>query len=145
MWRTVTLATLSLLSATPCRAACHIDHFKFLYGSDTTATMHVSSGGRCTINLVLGHTGSIKSIQVAERAKHGSASYNGGIAYPEIAYQSSHGYKGEDAFAFTVDGQGRLPKRSLNHSCFRRRQIAEIRSAMQRERSQPITRRFAGG
>jgi hypothetical protein len=106
MWRIVTLATLSLLSATPCRAACHTDHFNFFYGSDASASMHLSSGARCTINLVLGHTGSIKSIQVTERAKHDSASYNGGIAYPEIAYQSSHRYKGEDAFAFTADGQG---------------------------------------
>jgi hypothetical protein len=106
MRRTVAIATLSLLSATPCRAACHTDHFNFFYGSDASATMHVSSGGRCTINLVLGHTGSIKSIAVTERAKHGSASYNGGIAYPEIAYQSSPGYKEADAFAFSVDGQG---------------------------------------
>jgi hypothetical protein len=106
MCRAVTLATVLLLSATPCRAACHTDHFNFFYGSDASATMHVSSGGRCTINLVLGHTGSIKSIAVTEQAKHGSASYNGGIAYPEIAYHSSPGYKGDDAFAFSVDGEG---------------------------------------
>jgi hypothetical protein len=106
MWRIVTLATLSLLLGTPCLAACHTDKFTFFYGSDTSTTMHVSSGGRCTINIVLGPTGSIKSIAVTEQAKHGSASYNGGIAYPEIAYQSSRGYKGADAFAFTVDGQG---------------------------------------
>ena len=55
--------------------------------------------------LFLGHTESIKSIAVTEQAKHGSASYNGGIGYPEIAYQSSPAYKGGDAFAFTVDGQ----------------------------------------
>lgn len=106
MWRIVTLAALSVLSATPCRAACHTDKFTFFYGSDTSTTMHVSSGGRCTINIVLGPTGSIKSIAITERAKHGSASYNGGIAYPEITYQSLRGYKGADAFAFTVDGQG---------------------------------------
>jgi hypothetical protein len=106
MWRIVTLATLSLLSATPSEAACHTDRFNYFYGSDASASMHVSSGARCMIKLVLGHTGSIKSIQVTERAKHGSASYNGGIAYPEIAYQSSPGYKGDDAFVFTVDGQG---------------------------------------
>jgi hypothetical protein len=104
MPRIVTLATLSLLSATPCRAACHIDHFKFLFGSDTTATMHVSSGGRCTIKL--NYTGSIKSITVTGQAKHGSASYNGGIGYPEIAYRSSPGYKGDDAFSFVMDGEG---------------------------------------
>jgi hypothetical protein len=68
--------------------------------------MHVSSEARCTIKINFGHTGSIKSIAVTEQAKHGSASYNGGIAYPEIAYHSSPGYKGDDAFAFSVDGEG---------------------------------------
>jgi hypothetical protein len=106
MWRLVALATLSLLPSTPCRAACRTDHFNFFYGSDASATMYVSSGARCSIKLALGPTGSIKSIEVTERAKHGSASYNGSLGYPEIAYQSSSGYKGVDAFAFTVDGQG---------------------------------------
>jgi hypothetical protein len=106
MWRIVTLATLSPLLATPCRAACHTDHFNFFYGSDASANMHVSSGGRCTINISLGPTGSIKSIAVAERAKHGAVSYNGSLGYPEITYQSSPGYKGDDGFAFSVDGVG---------------------------------------
>ena len=106
MWRIVTLATLSLLSVTPSRAACHVDHFDFFYGSDASATMHASSGGRCTIKINLGHTGSIKSIAVTEQAKHGSALYNGSLGYPEIAYHSSPGYKGDDAFAFSVDGEG---------------------------------------
>ena len=106
MWQSVTLAALSLLSATPSEAACHTDRFSYVYGSDASASMHVSSGARCRIKLILGRTGSIRSIQVTERAKHGSASYNGGIGYPEIAYQSSSGYKGGDTFVFTVDGQG---------------------------------------
>jgi hypothetical protein len=106
MWRTIILATALLLSATPCRAACLTDHFNFFYGSDASATMHVSSGARCSIKLVLGPTGSIKSIEVTERAKHGSASYNDSLAYPEIAYRSSPGYKGVDAFGFSVNGQG---------------------------------------
>ena len=43
---------------------------------------------------------------VTQQADHGSASYNGGIGYPEITYRSSPSYKGDDAFAFTVDGEG---------------------------------------
>jgi hypothetical protein len=106
MCRAVTLATLLLLSATPCRAACHTDYCNFFYGSDTATSMHVSSEARCTITFTLGHTGFIKSIAITEKAKHGSASYNGEIAYPEVTYQSSRGYKGVDAFAFIIDGQG---------------------------------------
>ena len=102
MWRSVISAPPSLLSAKPCQAACHYDRFRIFYGSDASTTMHVSVGAQCTIKLFLGHTESIKSIAVTEQAKHGSASYNGGIGYPEIAYQSSPAYKGGDAFAFTV-------------------------------------------
>jgi hypothetical protein len=106
MRRIVVSATLLLLSATACRAACHTDHFNFFYGSDASTTMHVSSGGRCTVNITLGPTGSIKSIEVTDRPKHGSALYNGSLGYPEIAYKSSPGYNGDDAFAFSIDGQG---------------------------------------
>jgi hypothetical protein len=104
MRRIVTLATIiAALSATPCRAACHTDHFNFFYGSDASTTMRATTGARCTMKFFLG--GSLKAIEVTERPKHGSASYNGSIGYPEVAYQPSPGYKGDDAFAFSIEGQ----------------------------------------
>jgi hypothetical protein len=107
MWRVATFATLSLLSAAPCRAACHTERFNFYYGSDSSTTMLASSGARCTIKLILGRNGSINSIAVTEQGQHGSASYNGSIGYPEIAYQSAPSYKGADAFAFALKGQSK--------------------------------------
>jgi hypothetical protein len=99
------VAALSLLAATPCAAGCHTSRFNFYFGQDVPATMRVTSGAPCSIKLVLGRRSNVESIAVTEPAKHGAASYNGSIGYPEIAYRSSPGYKGSDAFAFSLKGQ----------------------------------------
>jgi hypothetical protein len=100
MWR-FAVAALLLFSATPCRAGCHYDRFRFYTNFDTSTTMRTTSGAQCTINLVIK---GIDSIAVTESARHGVASYNGGIGYPKISYRSSSGYKGADSFVFSLTG-----------------------------------------
>jgi hypothetical protein len=95
---------LLLLATTPCRAACHTDHFNYYHGSEAAATMHVTSGSSCTIKLGVGGTSSIDSIAVTDRPKHGAASWNGSTVYPEVSYKSSPGYKGDDGFLFEISG-----------------------------------------
>ena len=45
---------LLLLAATPCKADCHTDPFKYYHGSESPAMMHVSSGAPCSIKLTVG-------------------------------------------------------------------------------------------
>jgi hypothetical protein len=95
-------AMLSFLAATPCVAKCHVDHFRFVHGSETSATMRVSSGGSCVMKFAF--RGTIDSIEIAEQAKHGAAAWNGGNGYPEVRYRSSPGYKGPDEFLLSISG-----------------------------------------
>jgi hypothetical protein len=46
----------------------------------------------------------MSSIAITEKAKHGSATTNGSVAYPEVVYVPSRGFKGADEFVFTVTG-----------------------------------------
>jgi hypothetical protein len=105
MQRLVTLAALSFVAATPCRAGCHTEKFQFYFGFDVGTTMHVTSGAPCAIKGSLGRKANVESIAVTEPAKHGVASYNGNIGYPRIVYRSSPGYKGSDTFAFSLTGK----------------------------------------
>ena len=97
-------AMLSLLVATPCMAKCHTDYYRFIHGSETSTTMHVSSGASCRITFTLGGKSSIDSIAITEQAKHGAAAWNGFIGYPEVTYRSSPGYRGQDEFLFSISG-----------------------------------------
>ena len=97
-------AMLLLLAATPCVAKCHKDYFKFIHGSETSTTMHVSSGASCAIKFTITGKSTIDSIAIAEQAKHGAASWNGFSGYPEVTYRSSPGYRGQDEFLLSISG-----------------------------------------
>ena len=95
---------LLLLAATPCVAKCHKDYFKFVHGSETSTTMHVSSGASCVIKFTISGKSTINSIALAEQAKHGAASWNGFSGYPAVTYRSSPGYRGQDEFLLSISG-----------------------------------------
>jgi hypothetical protein len=95
-------AMLSFLAATPCVAKCHVDQFRFVHGSESSATMRVGSGGSCVMKFTF--RGTIDSIAIAEQAKHGAASWNGFVGYPRVRYRSSPGYRGQDEFLLSISG-----------------------------------------
>jgi hypothetical protein len=97
-------AMLLLLAATPCRADCHIDQFKFYHGSEAPATMHAGSGAPCLMKFTNGGKSNIDSIAITKQASHGAASWNGSTAYPGVSYRSSPGYKGQDEFSIDISG-----------------------------------------
>jgi hypothetical protein len=47
---------------------------------------------------------SIYSIAITEQAKHGTVSWNGLKAYPEVTYRPSPGYRGPDQFLYSISG-----------------------------------------
>ena len=102
---------LSLLAATPCKAECHVDYFRYYHGSETSTIMHVSSGASCGITFSIGGKSSIDLIGITEQAKHGAASWNGFKAYPGVTYRSSPGYRGQDQFLLSISGPSTLSDR----------------------------------
>jgi hypothetical protein len=69
-------AMLLLLAATPCRADCHIDQFKFYHGSEAPATMHAGSGAPCLMKFTNGRKSNIDSIAITKQASHGAGRTN---------------------------------------------------------------------
>jgi hypothetical protein len=92
--------------STPSFADCHIEAFRFFFGSDTSTSGTVSSGSNCTIRPGAGRNAGFSSIAVTTPAKHGSATTNGSIFSPEVYYKPKAGYKGSDDFVFTITGGG---------------------------------------
>jgi hypothetical protein len=98
------LPLLLLLAATPCKADCHVDHFNYYHGSESPATMRVSSGAPCSMKFTISGKSSIDSIAITKQPGHGIASWNGSTAYPEVSYRSPPGYKGQDEFSLDILG-----------------------------------------
>ena len=84
------------------QAACSAN-FSFTFGQATGGTMTASTGQPCAANV--SRTGGktvIKSVKVAAAPRNGTASAgtNG------VTYRSKPGFKGSDAFTFTIFGDG---------------------------------------
>jgi hypothetical protein len=97
-------ALLLLLAATPCKAACQVDQFRFFHGSEAPVAMHAGSGATCLMHFTNGGKSNIDSIAITKQPSHGSASWNGSTAYPTVSYKSSLGYKGQDEFLIDILG-----------------------------------------
>jgi hypothetical protein len=77
--------------------------FQFIFGQVRSGTMTASSGVPCDANTT--RTGAktvIKSVRVTSPPKNGSASAHS----TGVVYRSKPGFKGSDAFTFTVFGDG---------------------------------------
>jgi hypothetical protein len=105
--RSVLLCAAFALLADPAWASCNVDRWRFSFGSDTSTTMRVTSGGHCKMTMSTGRGSGLESIAVTQPAQHGTAASNGSVAYPEIVYTPSRGFKGSDQFVFTLTGGGK--------------------------------------
>jgi len=103
--RTIISSTTALfLSITSSHASCTVDKFRFQFGEDTTAAIHLNGSRDCTITLFMGRKTDVQSFQITQKPAHGAASWNGSLVSPKIRYQASPGYKGSDDFVFSASG-----------------------------------------
>lgn len=105
--------TLGLVLLSPCAASaadCHVDPFRFTYGSDTQTHMDMKQGGTC------GHTlhergGGLSSVGVAQNAQNGTASVSGS----RWDYRPRKGFTGHDTFVVQVSGESMSNRRGSDH------------------------------
>ena len=83
-------------------SACMIVPFQIDFGSDTATVMQVGSGKRCSVALHAGARSAYSGVAISAPARNGTVRAGSSGA----TYQSKPGYKGADAFAFTVTGTG---------------------------------------
>ena len=70
------------------------------FGSDTSTVMQVGSGKRCSVTLHAGGRSVFSGVAISAQARNGTVR----AGSSGVTYQSKPGYKGADAFAFTVTG-----------------------------------------
>ena len=93
---TIFLAVMGGIEA----SACMIVPFQIDFGSDTATVMQVGSGKRCSFTLHAAAQSAFSGVAISAPARNGTARAD----YLGPTYQSRPGYKGADAFAFTVTG-----------------------------------------
>ena len=93
---TIFLTVMGVIEA----SACNVIPFRFNFGSDTSTVMQVGSGRRCSVTLHTGARSTFSGIAISAPARNGTVRAGSSGA----TYQSKPGYKGADAFAFTVTG-----------------------------------------
>ena len=95
---TIFLTVMGVIEA----SACNVVPFRFNLGSDTSTVMQVGSGKRCSVALHAGARSAFSGVAISAPARNGTVRAGSSGA----TYQSKPGYKGADAFAFTVTGTG---------------------------------------
>ena len=83
------------------KADCTVPRWRFVWDVETDAYMQ-SDGSRCRLNLVWtsGKT-EVHSISITSLPRHGAASVSG----LHVIYTPRHGFKGDDAFVFAIQGR----------------------------------------
>ncbi len=83
-------------------SACAFTPFRFAaYGQDTWTDMQATSGKPCSIPISTGGRHSFSAIVIGTQARNGTARANA----TSVTYQSRPGYRGADAFVFTMTGR----------------------------------------
>jgi hypothetical protein len=93
---TTTRSTGTLLSASECEA----QPLSIVLGQNAEATMTVSPRTRCPIATGFA-TASIADLNIVDPPKHGTLVQRG----TGVVYQSDGDFRGEDSFAFTMQGK----------------------------------------
>jgi hypothetical protein len=107
-WKAVNRTMLLMLAiwiscSSAADAGCRVGTFRFSWGSDTSASMLVTQGSTCAINLRAGGGSAFGSIKISSRPAHGTAGASGSYS---VAYRPKPGFTGSDSFAFTASGSG---------------------------------------
>jgi len=85
----------------PAEAACTITPWRFIWDTQTDASMS-SDGGPCRSSIIqVFRTGEVHSVKIAAGPRHGAASASGRT----VNYRPRAGFKGEDSFVFAINGR----------------------------------------
>lgn len=103
MQRVGIIALVAWIASAAAAEACAVRRFHFAFGADTAATMLASSGELCWLRVQAGQDSIFQSVRIVAKAAHGSVTRTGSAT---VNYRSYPGYRGPDAFAFTVTGKG---------------------------------------
>jgi len=94
---------LACMPAVPALASdCEVDHFSFVWGTDTQTHMTVKSGKSCKISVKLGRGSGMRSSEVSQPAQNGTVASNQALSWQ---YRSRTGYTGKDAFVVQASGE----------------------------------------
>ena len=102
MYRAILIVSVFLASAQPVFARCSTTPFQTVPGSESSANMQAPSGKRCVINMRAHSRTAFVNTTISQQARSGTATV---LNQTQIAYQSKLGYRGADAFAFTLHSQ----------------------------------------
>jgi hypothetical protein len=94
------LATISMLAEADA-ASCRFLPFRFFIAADAATSMNVESGKDCSVRIPSGGSFMLESNRITTSPGHGGARPNG---VESTFYRSYPGYRGKDAFAFTLCG-----------------------------------------
>ena len=97
----ITCATTLMAVAPACAKDCSVQHYRFVFGSDTDTTMTVKAGTVCTSTITAGT--SISSATIAQAASNGTASI---LDSHRWSYRPRPGFKGQDTFVLAFSGTG---------------------------------------
>jgi hypothetical protein len=106
---------LLLLAATPCVAKCHKDYFKFIHGSETSTTMHVSSGASCAIKFTI--TGSRPSTLSRSPNRQSTVRRLGTASVAILRSRTDHRQDTEARTSFYLASRARAPEATAQPTC----------------------------
>jgi Bacterial Ig domain len=105
MYKCISAAVLLMMLSAGARADTCIAKYHFMFDQVVPGTMAAASGIPCVSNFSwTAATTVVKSVRVASPPKNGSAS----AGSAGVTYRSNPGFKGSDAFTFTVFGDGKV-------------------------------------
>jgi hypothetical protein len=81
--------------------SCQVNQFKIRIDETNTANWTVINGGVCVVHFNLAETSHYNSLTISPKPAHGIAEAHGVTA---VTYRSEQGFKGEDTFAFSIEG-----------------------------------------
>ena len=94
------LASLSMLAEADA-ASCRVLPFRLFIAADALTSINVESGKDCLISIPSDGSFMLESNRITAAPEHGGAKPNGVAG---AFYRSNPGYRGKDAFAFTLCG-----------------------------------------
>ena len=106
-------ASLAIVLSTYAHAEnCHVDHYNFVFGQDTSTHMMVKSGKTCGSSIRVGG-GGLTSLTIAQPPQSGQATTPSSVRWE---YRPKPGYSGKDAFVVQGTGESMSSKRGIVHS-----------------------------
>jgi hypothetical protein len=97
----VFILSLWLITSCAAEAGCVVPGFSFHVNQTSEASMHITRGSACFINVQAGGRSRFESIAISARPRNGVVATRS----VGVSYRPKPGFIGNDVFAFSVRGQ----------------------------------------